>query len=282
MNAPDLERLRDWEGREEVRDDVIALAPVQALAATLDHDPEIYLDDEILPPLYHWLFFLELTKLGGLAADGHAEKGEFMPPAPFPRRMFAGARVDYSGDLRIGESVRRVSTIAAVRPTEGRSGPVIFVTVAHRVSNESGLQLLEEQDIAYLPSAATPASSPVTEATVPAADSSREVCPDERMLFRFSALTFNSHRIHYDLPYAQSEGYPGLVVHGPLTAVFLADLIARESGRPKLQHFSFRAKSALFLGDRITLTSNRVDDAIELAAFNHKGIECVTAKAVLR
>ena len=282
MNAPDLERLRDWEGREEVQDDVIALAPVQALAATLDHDPKIYLDGEILPPLYHWLFFLDLTRLGGLAADGHAEKGGFMPPVPFSRRMFAGARVDYSGDLHIGEPVRRVSTIAAVRPTEGRSGPVIFVTVAHRVSNESGLQLLEEQDIAYLPGSATPAAPLPTQATVPKADSSREVCPDERMLFRFSALTFNSHRIHYDLPYARSEGYPGLVVHGPLTAVFLADLVAREFGCPKLRHFSFRAKSALFLGDRISLTSNRVDDAIELAAFNHQGIESVAAKALLR
>ena len=282
MNTPDLERLRAWEGREEVRDDVIALAPAQALAATLDHDPGVYLEGGVLPPLYHWLSFLELTRLGELAADGHVEKGGFMPPVPFPRRMFAGARVDYSGDLRIGEPVRRVSTIEAVRHTEGRSGPLVFVTVAHRVSNQSGVQLLEEQDIAYLPDSATPADSPAPESAPPEADFSREVCPDERMLFRFSALTFNSHRIHYDVPYARSEGYPGLVVHGPLTAVLLADLVAREFGRPQLRHFSFRAKSALFLGDRITLTGNRLENAVELTAFSHRGTECVSARAVLR
>ena len=281
MSSADLEQLRQWEGREEVRDDVIAPAPVRALAATLDHDPGAYSEGSVLPPLYHWLYFLELTRLDELASDGHAEKGGFMPPVPFPRRMFAGARIDYAGDVRIGEPVRRVSTIESVRHTEGRSGSLFFVTVAHRVSNEAGLQFTEEQDIAYLPGPATPTESRPS-AALPEADFSRVVCPDECLLFRFSALTFNSHRIHYDLSYARSEGYPGLVVHGPLTAVLLADLVARECDGPPLRHFSFRAKSALFSGDPVTLNGSRTADTVELAAFGPEGIESVTARAVLR
>lgn len=281
MNTLDVDLLRRWEGREEAREDVIALAPVQALAATLDHDPETYSEGSVLPPLYHWLSFLELTRLGALASDGHAERGEFLPPVPFPRRMFAGARVEYSGDLLIGERARRISTIKTVRHTESRSGPLVFVTVSHRISNDAGLMLTEEQDIAYLASSAAPPDSSASGIERPEVDFSRELCPDECLLFRFSALTFNAHRIHYDLPYARAEGYPALVVHGPLTAVLLADLVARECARPRLRHFSFRAKHALFLGDRITLTGKRAGDVIELTALNDRRVVCLSARAVL-
>jgi len=282
VSALDLDELLSWEGREETSQDLITLAPVRALAATLDHDSGGYLDGGILPPLYHWLYFLLPTRFSDLATDGHAKKGGFMPPVPFPRRMFAGARVDYLGNLRIGERVERVSSIKKVRYTEGRSGPLVFVTVAHHISNDDGLKLTEEQDIAYRPASELKAGTTVTATEIPDPDFSREIAPDERMLFRFSALTLNSHRIHYDLPYARSEGYPALVIHGPLTAMLLADLVARECGNPELRHFSFRAKNALFLGDRIRLTGMRAEEAVELTALGEAGVTALSATAVLR
>ena len=282
MSTLDLDLLHSWEGREEAGEDVIALAPVRALAATLDHEPEKYVEGGILPPLYHWLYCLEPTRFGDLAADGHAEKGEFMPPVPFPIRMFAGARVEYTGDLRIGERVQRLSRIKTVCYTEGRSGALVFVTVSHQLSNDDGTQLTEEQDIVYRPATATKARPPEPAAMPPEADWRREIEPDERLLFRFSALTFNAHRIHYDLPYARAEGYPALVVHGPLIATLLADLVARECGQPVLRHFEFRAKSAYCLGERISLIGKRVADTIELTAINDQGIAGLSARAVLR
>lgn len=281
MSKLDLDLLRSWEGREESREDVLSLTPVQMLAATLDRDPTAFSEGDLLPPLYHWLYFPSLTKSADLARDGHARLGEFMPPVPFPRRMFAGARVDYRGELRIGERVRRVARIEAVRYKEGRSGPLVFVTVAYELSDADGLKLVEEQDIAYRPAITSKVGAPAAESLPAQGDFSREIVPDEQRLFRFSALTFNAHRIHYDLPYAQSEGYPALVVHGPLTAVLLADLVTHETGQTALRHFSFRAKSAFFLGDRITLLGTRAGDSVELVAMGDNGVAGLTASANL-
>ena len=281
MSDLDIDQLRTWEGREEVREDLLALSPAQALAATLDHDPETLAEGEVLPPLYHWLYFPFLTKESELAADGHAKKGGFMPPVPFPRRMFAGARVDYRGQLRIGARVQRVASIGSVTYKEGRSGRLVFVTVRYEISDSEGLKLVEEQDIAYRPATSSKAGPPPQQDMVPDADFSREVVPDERMLFRFSALTFNAHRIHYDLPYAQGEGYPALVVHGPLTAVLLADLVTRGTGALSLKRFSFRARSAFYLGDRITLLGKRHGDRIELTAISDQRVTGLTANATL-
>ena len=281
MNEVDLDLLRSWEGREVLNEDVLSLTPVQMLAATFDRDPEAFAEGDGLPPLYHWLYFSSLTKSVDLARDGHTRLGAFMPPVPFPRRMFAGARVEYRGTLRIGDRVKRVARIAAVRYKEGRSGPLVFVTVAYEISDADGLKLIEERDIAYRPAMALQGGSPGAESSSPQADFSREIVPDERLLFRFSALTFNAHRIHYDLPYAQGEGYPALVVHGPLTAMLLADLVTRETGRFELAHFSFRARSAFFLGDRLTLLGRRVDNSMELTAVSDRGVVGLSANAVL-
>lgn len=282
MKKINLDELRSWEGREEVREDRISLAPVRALSSTLDHNPLDHVEGGVLPPLYHWLSFLDLTRLNEMADDGHAEKGGFMPPVPFPRRMFAGGRIDYAGDLLIGQKVQRVSRIKSVRHKKGRSGEIIFVTVTHQLSNEDGVQLTEEHDIAYLPGPQNTKSLDTISVELPKSDFSRSIQPDERLLFRFSALTFNSHRIHYDLPYVRSEGYPALVIHGPLTAMLLADLGWCEHDYSSFKHFSFRAKSALYLGDTLQLTGKHIDEDIKLAAFNDQGTECFSAKAVLR
>jgi 3-methylfumaryl-CoA hydratase len=281
MNALNIEHLRTWEGREERRSDLLALSPAQALAATLNHDPALLVEGTTLPPLYHWLYFPSLALQSELARDGHARLGDFMPPVPLPRRMFAGARVDYHGDLRIGAPVERVARIQAVRYKEGRSGPLVFVTVRYELRDAEGLKLVEEQDIAYRPatSAAPDRPSSVASTATPA-DFGREIVPDETLLFRFSALTFNAHRIHYDLPYTRDEGYPALVIHGPLTAVLLADLVTQHTGRRGLQHFSFRALSAFYLGDTISLVGTRSGDRIELEARHGSGAAGVTAVAV--
>ncbi len=282
MEQTELEKLCRWEGNKEVREDTISLAPVRALAATLNYKPDDYNEGKLLPPLYHWLSFLDLTRLDELADDGHAEKGGFMPPVPFPRRMFAGGRIQFSGDLQIGEKVSRISTIKSVKHKKGRTGEIIFVTVSHQISNKDGVQLKEEHDIAYLPGPQEMQLSQPEALELPEADFSRSVKPDERLLFRFSALTFNTHRIHYDLPYVHSEGYPALVVHGPLTAMLLADLVWRENDFSPLKQFSYRAKNALYIGDTMHLIGKRADEVIELTAYNDHGIECFSAKALLR
>ena len=138
MEQTELEKLCRWEGNKEVREDIISLASVRALAATLNYKPDDYNEGKLLPPLYHWLSFLDLTRLDELADDGHAEKGGFMPPVPFPRRMFAGGRIQFSGDLQIGEKVSRISTIKSVKHKKGRTGEIIFVTVSHQISNKDG------------------------------------------------------------------------------------------------------------------------------------------------
>lgn len=282
MSDLDMELLRSWEGREELREDLLALTPARALAATLDHDPEMLAEGELLPPLYHWLYFPVLTKASDLATDGHAKLGGFMPPVPFPRRMFAGARVDYLGQLRIGERVQRVANIKSVTYKEGRSGQLVFVTVCYQISDSEGLKLIEEQDIAYCPATRSRAGALAQASVIPDADFSREIVPDEPLLFRFSALTFNAHRIHFDLAYALGEDYPALVVHGPLTAMLLADLVGRDTGGASLKKFSFRASSAFFIGDRISLLGKRHGDRIALSAMSDKGVLGLTAEATLR
>lgn len=277
----DLALLQSWQ-RRQTSDDVITLARVRALAATLDYDPDAIHEGALLPPLYHWLFCLEPTRSSDLAHDGHETKGEFMPPVPFPRRMFAGARIDFVGELRIGERLQRISEIKGVRYTEGRSGPLVFVTVLHKFSNDNGTQLIEEQDIVYRPADPPKTGAPKPVEALPDADWSREVEPDEPLLFRFSALTFNAHRIHYDLPYAKAEGYSALVIHGPLTAMLLADLVSRECAGATLQHFEFRGQSAFCLGEQISLLAKMAGDTVELTAVNDKRVVGMSAQAILR
>lgn len=282
MDEAELERLRSWEGREESSEDLIAATPARALAVTLDHDAGSIVEGAILPPLYHWLYFPVLARSSELAADGHAKKGGFMPPVPFPRRMFAGARIDYHGALRIGERVSRTATIRSVSYKQGRSGPLIFVTVRYSIYASGSLKLVEEQDIAYRPASESRAGPPAARPAPPKADFSRVIVPDERLLFRFSALTFNAHRIHYDLPFARGEGYSALVVHGPLTAVLLADLVARGTGARELEHFSFRASRAFVLGDTIRLLGWSNGREVDLSAVGDGGVVGLTARATLR
>ncbi|HXF47307.1 MAG TPA: MaoC family dehydratase N-terminal domain-containing protein [Burkholderiaceae bacterium] len=238
---------RDWIGRVERREDVITPAPLAAWSATLDRDDPPPRAGDVLPPLAHWLYFLPCAKASELGADGHARRGGFLPPVDLPRRMWAGGRLRFLQPLRVGEAVARVSRIADVNVKRGRSGALVFVTVRHEISNARGLALTEEHDIVYREPPAAGAPAPVPPRAPTDETFARTIAPDPVLLFRYSALTFNGHRIHYDRTYATAvEGYPGLVVHGPLIATLLVDLLRRDVPQAQLQAFEFKALAPLF------------------------------------
>jgi 3-methylfumaryl-CoA hydratase len=243
----DISHLRSWIGRKEVAEDVMTPVPVAGLAATLDRDDPKPRPGDELPPLWHWLYFLPTVRQSELAPDGHPKRGGFLPPVPLPRRMWAGARFEFHQPLRIGEAIIRKSTIADVSMKEGRSGPLIFVLVRHDIAGPAGLALVEEHDIVYRPEPGPDDKAQPPRAAAPTgAVWRREINANGVMLFRYSALIFVAHRIHYDRRYAtEMEGYPGLVVHGPLIATLLSDLLRRHSNAP-LRSFRVRAASPLF------------------------------------
>jgi 3-methylfumaryl-CoA hydratase len=239
--------LESWIGRSESRTDLITAAPITALAATLDRDDPIPQPGAAVPALWHWLYFLPVPRQSELGPDGHAKRGGFLPPVPLPRRMWAGGRLEFHHPLHLGETITRVSRIQAVKSKQGSTGPLVFVLVRHEISNPQGLALTEEQDIVYrnFPNPSDPVLAP---APAPSdAAWQRTIHPDDVLLFRYSALTFNGHRIHYDRRYAtEVEGYPGLVVHGPLIATLLLDLLRRSLPGTPVKRFEFRAMSPLF------------------------------------
>jgi 3-methylfumaryl-CoA hydratase len=236
--------LRDWIGRTETRTDTITAAPLVALGALLDRDDPPPKPGDAAPPLAHWLHFLPCYRQSEAGPDGHATKGAFLPPVELPRRMWAGSRLEFLRPLVVGSQVTRVSQIQRINEKDGRSGRLVFVTVRHEVSDAGGLVLSDEHDIVFRGEAALGAKP------VPAPRDEtwrREIHPDPVLLFRYSAVTFNSHRIHYDHPYAtRVEGYPGLVVHGPLTATLLVDLLRRNAPGVNLKTFAFRAMRPLY------------------------------------
>ena len=237
--------LASWVGRTETAEDVATAAPLAMLAALLDRDDPPPRPGDAIPPLAHWLYFLPTHPQSQLGPDGHAARGEFLPPVALPRRMWAGSRIEFVRPVRVGEPIRRLSRVAAVNRKEGRSGALVFVTVRHEVSGREGLAIADEHDIVYR-GAQGAAVAPAVAA--PAGEAwSRAIRPDPVLLFRYSAVTFNGHRIHYDHPYATGEeGYPGLVVHGPLVATLLVDLLRRNVPGVELASFSFRAQRPLF------------------------------------
>ena len=236
-----LTQLRAWEGRSEVRSEEIAAAPARALAATLDRDDAL-LSGDVLPALWHWLYFLPSARQSEIGADGHPRLGSFLPPLPLPRRMWAGGRLQWHAPVMLGETVQRRTSIASVTHKAGRSGDLVFLVLRHEITRGDELLVSEEQDLVYRAQAQPGDPVPTPQRAPAQAGWSREITPDPVLLFRYSALTFNSHRIHYDHPYATGvEGYPGLVVHGPLIATLLADLARRQLEHARVSAFSFKA-----------------------------------------
>jgi 3-methylfumaryl-CoA hydratase len=249
MASLDGDALASWVGRSETREDTIDARPIALLSATLDRDDPAPRPGDVVPPLWHWLYFLPGYRQSEVGPDGHAQRGGFLPPVPLPRRMWAGSRIEWHRPLTIGATATRQSRIVSVTPKRGRSGDMVFVMVRHEISVADGLALIEEHDIVYRDLVSPPAQARASldEPASPAARWVRRIVPDDVLLFRYSALTFNSHRIHYDRRYVTDvEGYPGLVVHGPLLATLLADLWRRQRPEAALSHFEFRALRPLF------------------------------------
>ncbi len=242
-----MRNLNDWIGKTQTYTDQVTAAPVAALSATLDRDDPYPKAGDALPPLWHWLYFLPIHRQSEIGADGHAARGGFLPPVPLPRRMWAGSRFQFQRPLRIGESISETSRIVNVTQKEGRAGALVFVVVRHEISNAQGIALTEEHDIVYRENA-KPGDPPAKPQPAPEGEAwSRKIVPDEVLLFRYSSLTFNGHRIHYDRRYVtEVEGYPGLIVHGPLIATLLVDLLRRNMPNATVAGFTFRAVKPLF------------------------------------
>lgn len=248
MSGAESRRLDGWLGRTQITEDDIGPFPVRALAATLDQPPPEF----IVPPLWHWLYFLALTPLAKTGRDGHAKLGDFLPPVELPRRMWAGGRLKFDRDLEIGKHARRTSNIASISEKNGRSGKLAFVTVKHVISQSGRQAIDEEHDIVYRENSGSLSGGPAETPAPTDHDWQDKVVPTQLMLFRYSALTFNGHRIHYDHPYAvEVEGYAGLVVHGPLVATMLADRARQRLGQ--LRSFTYRAVRPAIVGDEIRL-----------------------------
>jgi 3-methylfumaryl-CoA hydratase len=278
-------RLADWVGRTETLADVATPTPYAALAATLDRDVVRPADGTELPALWHWLYFLPLARQSEIGPDGHAQRGGFLPPVPLQRRMWAGSQLVFHQPLRIGDRLQRTSTIESVNEKRGRSGPLVFVRVRHeiRANASAALALTEHHDIVYrdAPAPDDPAPPPQAAPAHPAWE--KRWVPDDVLLFRYSALTFNGHRIHYDRRYVTAvEGYPGLVVHGPLIATLLVDLLRLQRPQARVAEFRFRAVRPMFdLHPFFVCGEPAADErTVRLFAKDHEGWLTMDATAV--
>lgn len=248
-----------WVGNSEVLTDVLEPARSNALLAALGQ-PATGKAGETLPLLHHWLYFWNVQPPVGLGSDGHPAKGGFLPPVPLPRRMWAGGRLTFHAPLRLGETVTKTSTILKVEAKSGKSGDLVFVTVEHALAGAEGLAITEQQDIVYKEASSQGPAMPALDAPAPEAPWRHEVTPDPVLLFRYSALTMNGHRIHYDRPYAMGEeAYPALVVHGPLQATLLAGLAESRLGKP-LASFAFRGQVPAFDGPPLHVCGEPTED----------------------
>ncbi|WP_422060208.1 FAS1-like dehydratase domain-containing protein [Sphingopyxis sp.] len=277
-----------WIGRENVRHDHVEPGAFNRWLATLDRAAPA---DGCVPQAYHWCLCLPDAPTAILGADGHPVRADsddsFLPPIALPRRMWAASKVEFLAPLRPGQSVIRRSRVVSITQKQGGSGKLVFAEVAHETHGDGSLAVRDIQSIVFREPA--PAGAPPTP---PAAggdtfdpsewDAHRLLVPSEALLFRYSALTFNSHRIHYDLPYATgAEGYRGLVVHGPLTATLLLDLAARHFGDNILKSFDFRGTSPAVCGEELHLTLRGSFANIELGAFASDGRQVMAASAAI-
>ena len=268
----------DWIGRSETRRDVITPSLLQRFCATFDQPVT-----EEIPQGLHWCLCLPDAATAELGSDGHPAKGGFLPPIPLPRRMWASSSVSFEQPLQFGDAVSRISTIASIEEKSGKSGDLVFVAIDHETRAGERVAVRERQNIVYR----EPALGPAPSAGGNPADLSewewrQTILPSETLLFRYSALTFNSHRIHYDRPYAvEEEGYAGLVVQGPLMATLLLNLAAGEPGVSSLSHFSFRGQSPAIVNQAIHLVGNRDGEQIALAVLGEDGRKIMTAEAAI-
>jgi 3-methylfumaryl-CoA hydratase len=279
--------LQSWIGRTESVDDTVTATPYAALSAVLDRPAERPAAGTPLPPLWHWLYFLPLHRQAEIGPDGHARRGGFMPPVPLPRRMWAGSQFAFHAPLGVGDAITRRSTIEDVTTKHGRTGPLVFVKVRHELSRSGTTTpaIVEHHDIVYREARQPGDVDPPPQAAEAGAPWQRDIVPDDVLLFRYSALTFNGHRIHYDRKYVtEVEGYPGLIVHGPLIATLLMDLLRHHLPDATVQSFRFKAVRPTFDLNPFRVNGQLQQDGktIKLWAQDHEGWLTMDAVATLR
>jgi 3-methylfumaryl-CoA hydratase len=278
---PDLESLKQWIGRTETAIDYVTVPAVNRLSATLDRDDPFPKIGDPLPVGWHAILFPRIVRHSQIGPDGHPQRGDFLPPVPLPRRMFAGKRTTFIAPLLVGDEVRRESQIQNVTIKDGRSGRMVFVTVKTDIRSPRGVAITEEQDIVYRGEPDKNAPQQPAQPAPGKAVWQHQVTPDPVMLFRYSALTFNGHRIHYDKPYVTgTEGYPDLIMNGGLTTLLTYEL-ARTHGTTPIKFMSSRNVRALFVNRTITFCGEPSADnrTAKLWAQDNSGAVALVADA---
>jgi 3-methylfumaryl-CoA hydratase len=278
----DLDHLRQWIGRSTEASDIVTAQLVRGLRATLFQEigePKV---GDAAPFTTHWCLAQPVFPMSELGPDGHPARGGFLPPVPLPRRMWAGGELEFLDPLRVGDEAKRMSRIADVTMKAGSTGTLCFVSVAHEVTTSRGLAIRERQDIVYREMTSTAQPAAAKPAAPPAAAQHREThVSDPVLLFRYSALTFNGHRIHYDRDYVTKvEGYPGLIFHGPLQATFIVELAAKLHGGQPPKKLSYRGVQPLFEGGEFSINANKTDAGMELWTANAEGQPTMKGSAV--
>lgn len=267
----DLDHLRQWVGRTTEASETVTAQLVKGLRATLFQEIGEPKAGDAAPFTVHWCLGQPVFPMSELGPDGHPTRGGFLPPVPLPRRMWAGGRLEFFDALRVGDEARRLSRISDVTLKTGSTGQLCFVSVEHTVTSPRGLAVRERHDIVYRDMGGAQ-SAPAKSAAPPSAQHRETHMADPVLLFRYSALTFNGHRIHYDRDYVTKvEGYPGLIVHGPLQAALIVELAARLRGGKPPRSFTYRGVAPLFDGAAFSVNANDDGAAMELWTANAAG-----------
>jgi 3-methylfumaryl-CoA hydratase len=281
--TPDIDHLRQWIGRSSEASDIVTAQLVKGLRATLFMEIGVPKPGDAAPFTAHWCLAQPVFPMSELGPDGHPARGGFLPPVPLPRRMWAGGELEFFEPLRVGDEMTRTSRIADVTMKTGSSGALCFVSVDHLITTPRGTALRERQDIVYRDISATQPSAPAKPPAPPppSAQHRESHMADAVLLFRYSALTFNGHRIHYDRDYVTKvEGYPGLIFHGPMQAAFLVEFAARLHGGAAPKKFSYRGVQPLFEGSEFSVNANNSGTGMELWTANSAGQPTMKGTAV--
>jgi 3-methylfumaryl-CoA hydratase len=271
-DKPDLDYLRQWIGRSTQASDIVTAQLVKGLRATLFMEIGEPKKGDAAPFTVHWCLAPAVLPMSELGPDGHPTRGGFLPPVPLPRRMWAGGELEFFDTLRVGDEMTRTSRISDVTMKTGSTGVLCFVSVDHLITTTRGTALRERQDIVYRDLSPAQPAAPAKPATAPSAQHRESHMADPVLLFRYSALTFNGHRIHYDRDYVTKvEGYPGLVFHGPMQAAFLVEFAAKLHGGAAPRKFSYRGVQPLFEGSEFSVNANAIDGGLEVWTANSAG-----------
>ncbi|MCP3463462.1 MULTISPECIES: MaoC family dehydratase N-terminal domain-containing protein [unclassified Bradyrhizobium] len=277
----DIDHLRQWIGRTQEATDTVTAQLVKGLRATLFQEVGEPRSGDAAPFTVHWCLAQPVFPMSMLGPDGHPTRGGFLPPVPLPRRMWAGGEIEFLEPLRVGDDSTRTSRIADVTVKTGSTGTLCFVAVEHTITSPRGVAIRERQDIVYRAMTSSQPGGAKAPPPPPKAQHRETHVSDPVLLFRYSALTFNGHRIHYDRDYVTKvEGYPGLIFHGPLQAALIIEMAAKMRGGKAPKKFSYRGVQPLFEGTEFSVNANDTDAGLELWTANAEGQPTMKGTAV--